>query len=248
MGKLLARAALGLVVALVAGPAAAQTTSDSTHHDAGSGAPVIGTPVSDAVVAMPSPMPIDVRGYQLTDSVHLGDVSSGVDYTYTRHKSDVIHAFISPYQSGSKLQTRDDTATMVQGDVDMLRQSLDDAARHGELSAFRTLSERTDGLHTAGRGVQGYALIAGITHRGGTTAPAFTTPPCSGRLMVNPRTSGACQQIAEIPGFQAYTYYAVYALPQWVVRVRAELPRQNAASEEAPDFAHKLVAALLGSH
>lgn len=115
------------------------------------------------------------------------------------------------------------------------------------MSAFQTLSERADDLHAVGHDVQGYALIAGITHRGGTTAPAFTAPPCVTNFLVNSPTAGMCQRIVEMRGFQAYTYYAVYVLPRWIVRVRAELPRQNAAAEEAPDFAHKLVAALLPS-
>ena len=93
--------------------------------------------------------------------------------------------------------------------------------------------------------VGAHALVAGITHRGGVSTPAFVTPQCTGRQMMNARTSSACTQAVSVERFQAFTYYAVFALPQRVLRVRAELPLQTAANEEVPAFAHSLVAALV---
>jgi hypothetical protein len=203
-------------------------------------------PVAESKTTLPS-LPLDVQGYHITDSAHFSGDKVLTEYTYTRNEHDDIHVFVAPYRSDSALRTKDDTVALIEGYVDVLRQTLDDAFRRGDLSAFRTLRERSDDLKTGGHTVHGYVLVAGLTHRGGVTSPQFEAPPCSARQMASQVTSGLCMRAAETRGFQAYEYYGVYALTDVVVRIRTEMPRQTAVNEEASDFSRKLVAALVAT-
>ena len=148
---------------------------------------------------------------------------------------------------------------MVQGDVDMLRQSLDGAYKRGELTAFQSLREHSDDFRTGGHTVRGYMLFAALTHVGGGTAQFNDPMSCAPAEMA--RNSGRCRPrsgfaqssdavatdvpLADVRGFQAYTYYGAYATPQSLIQVRAEMPQQSVVNEQVLDFAHKIVAALV---
>jgi hypothetical protein len=136
MHKALARAMLPLVSVGMAQYVGAQASADSFHRD--SAAPLAVAPTSEGApkqLAMPS----DVRGYQLTDSTALGGADAGVQYVYTRNKKDQVNVFVAPYQSDDKLGNREDTTNYVVGDVDAYYQSLEMAARQGNIDRFQLL-------------------------------------------------------------------------------------------------------------
>jgi len=262
MRKVLARVLLPLMGTGIAHQAASQAATDSLHRDSANSAAVASaaTPAAAGPDVSPMVMPVDVRGYRLTDSLQLGG-DAGTHYTYIRHKTDKIEVFVVPFTTATSPQTTDDTVAVVEGHVDRLRQSLDEAFKRGDLSAFQSMREHRDDLRAAGRTVRGFMMLAALTHRGGGTAQLADPLECSaaaragrsGRCppSMGPRSSDAPatgMSMADVRGFQAYMYYAAYALPQSVILVRAEMPQQSAASDEAPDFAHKTVAAMVATH
>jgi hypothetical protein len=226
--------------------AGAQGATDTTRRDSqvvanGGGA----VPITDEPTLVRQPMPADVHGYQIADSLRLG-VGNLTQYTYLHDRHDKITVFVSAYSGSSALRTQDDTITLIQGDVDALRQQLYTAFKNGDLRAFRAFAERGDDLHASGRTIRGYELVAGVTHVGGVTAPPTNTPLCENR---DATVAGAmprmCIDQGQDRAFQAYVYYAAYALPNCLVRIRAEFPRQVAADDDARDFSHKLIASLV---
>jgi hypothetical protein len=249
----LARVALAALSATIAYKAGAQAPADSTHRDSGNTAAAIATPAATApavgIIEAAPPMPSEIRGYHLTDSLRIPGASQATQYTYTRDQHDRVTVLASPYESGSPLRTQDDTTGMLQNTVDMLRVSLENAYHQGNLSAFRTLSEHSDDVKAAGHKVRGYVLVAGLTHRGAVTLPAVTNPMCPTR---DATLSGAIPRMCSNPAadrtFEAFMYYAAYALPERVIRVRADLPIEVAVNEQVPDFTRKLVAALTAAH
>jgi hypothetical protein len=261
--------ALGRTVVLLMGAgtvcqATASAQTDSIRRDTapgGAGVATANPPTTQSVVS-PLSMPAELRGYRLADSLRLVGANPGVRYTYAHDKHDKIQVFVSTYQDATALRTTDDTVALVEGDVDILRQSLDAAFKQGDLTAFQSMRERTDDLATGGHTVRGYMMLAALTHRGAGTAQFNDPLSCSAIEMA--QNSGRCPQrsrfpqssdavatdrpVSDVRGFQAYTYYGVYALPQYVIRVRAEMPEQTAINEAVPDFAHKMIASLMTAH
>jgi hypothetical protein len=235
--------------------AAAQAAVDSTHRDATTAAT---TPTGAVAGPTVMPIPTEIRGYRVKDSARLGD--QDVQYTYVHGKNDKITVLISSYASTQgPSATTEDTAAMVQGPVDVLRQSLYEAYKRQDLTAFQSLREHPDDFNTGGHTVRGYLLFAALTHRGGGTAQLNDRLTCDPAEMA--RNSGRCPPesrfarssdaaatdvpLADVRGFQAYTYYGVYAIPRALIHVRAEMPEQTVVNERVLDFAHKLVAALV---
>jgi hypothetical protein len=217
-----------------------------------------GTPAVALAGPTVLPIPIEVRGYRVKDSARLGD--QGVQYTYVRGKNDKITVLITPYPSTQAPGgTTDDTVAVVQGKVDVIRQSLDGAYKRGDLTAFQSLREHSDDFRTGGHTVRGYLLFAALTHRGGGTAQFNDPMSCSPAEMAQhsgrcPRRSQFAQSsdavatdvpLADVRGFQAFTYCGAYATPQSLIQVRAEMPQQSVVNEQVVDFAHKMVAALV---
>ncbi len=266
MRKTPVRAALVILSAAIGFDANAQATTDSSHHDSTSqvtAAAAAPTPASAMATAadVGFAMPLDVRGYRMTDSLRLRGAGQATQYTYTHPPHDRITVLVSPYDPGTPLRTRDDTTGMLQSTVDMLRVSLDNTYHQGDLSAFSVLSERTDDVKAAGHKIRGYSLVVGLTHPGAVTLPTGATTACNpGNNTVVARDtsqqfgSGASTETlrgCSTPSgraFEAYVYYAVWAFGDRIIRVRADLPLEVAANEQAPDFAKKLLAALAGSH
>ena len=248
MQMAIARAGL-LVVSLGIGyEAGAQSTTtagqDSTSQTPGAPAPSI-TPAV-AIVTAGLAMPADVRGYRVADSVRLPGANAGTLYTYARPPHDRITVLVSPYDPALPLRTQDDTTGMLQSTVDALRVSLYDAYRSGNLTAFSALGERGDDVKASGHKVRGYVLVAGLTHIGGATLPAA---PCHANNSPLAGSGAApCASFGFNRTFESYVYYAVYALPGRVLRVRADVPLEVAANEQVPDFAHRLVGALTAAH
>jgi len=118
-------------------------------------------------------MPLAVRGYQLRDSVRLGSDAAGVQYMYTRNKTDDIAVFVAPYRPDDKLGSADERSDYVLSDVDAYYQTLELAARQGNLEGFRLLHRGSDDLHTHGHSVIAAAVWA-IFARRGATRPVFT--------------------------------------------------------------------------
>jgi hypothetical protein len=170
-----ARAALALVSAGIAFDVGAQVTTDTVHRD--STAQATATPASASATNMTpgvATMPTAVRGYQRTDSVSLGGISDGVQYIYTRNKVDQINVFVSPYQSGDKLSSRDDTTNFTLNDVDQYYNTIYLAARQGTvLYDFNLLHRGPDDLHLHGHVVRGASVWA-TYHRRGTPRELFT--------------------------------------------------------------------------
>ncbi len=266
MRKTPVRAALVILCAAIGLDANAQATTDSTHQDptsqvtAAAAAPMpAGTAAAAAGVGFA--MPLDVRGYHMTDSLRLPGAGQATQYTYTHPPHDRITVLVSPYESGTPLRTQDDTTGMLQSTVDMLRMSLDNTYHQGDLTAFNVLSERSDDMKAAGRKIRGYSLVVGLTHRGAVTLPTLSTSACNAgnNTVVARDTSrqfGSGSSTEMLRGcstssgraFEGYVYYAAWAFGDRIIRVRADLPQQVAANEQAPDFAKKLLAALAGSH
>jgi hypothetical protein len=234
---------------------AAQASADSTRRDSTASA---STPAAAAPTRTPMAIPTEILGYRVKDSARVGD--QGVQYTYVHGKNDKILVFITPYPSTSAAGgTTDDTVATVEGDVDVHRQSLDGAYKRGDLTAFQSLREHPDDFKTGGRTVRGYMMFAALTHRGGGTAQFNDPMSCAPAEMA--RNSGRCPRrsqfaqssdavatdvpLADVRGFQAYTYYGVYAIPQSLIHVRAEMPQQTVINAQVLDFAHKMVAALV---
>jgi hypothetical protein len=244
--------------------ATAKAQADSIRRDTTTGGSGTATanPTTTQSETRPLSMPATLRGYRLADSVRLAGDNAGVQYTYVHDKHDKIQVFVSTYQDASALRSTDDTVALIEGDVDQLRQSLNTAFRQGDLTAFESMREHADDLTAAGRKVRGFMMFAALTHRGGGSAQLNDPMSCSpGEMAQNsgncprrsrfPQSSDAVATNApasEVRGFQAYTYYGAYALPQYVIRVRAEMPQQTAINEEVPDFAHKMIASLIASH
>jgi hypothetical protein len=264
MHRALGHTVVLLMTASTVYQATANAQTDSIRRDttAGGAGAAPTNPTTTGSEARPLSMPAELRRYRLADSVRLAGDNPGVRYTYTHDKRDKIQVFVSMYQATAALRTTEDTVALIEGDVDVLRQSLDAAFKQGDLTAFQSLRERADDLATGGRTVRGFMMLAALTHRGAGTAQINDPLSCSAADMA--QNSGKCPRRSRFPqssdavatnaptsavqGFQAFTYYGVYALPQYVIRVRAEMPEQTAANEEVPDFAHKMVAALIAAH
>jgi hypothetical protein len=180
---------------------------DSSRTDSAHG---VSTLPTSAVVAPSdsSAMPADVLGYRLGQVVPLPDPRQGTLYRY-EHDKDHINVYVSPYQSTDELRSRDDTTSLVFGDADVFRQSLDAGVHSGVLRGFRSTYARTDNISTSGREVYGYVVAAILARRGSAA--------------------------------ETYTYYGVYALPQGVVRIKAELPTPVAQFGQMSGFAHHLI-------
>jgi hypothetical protein len=244
--------------------ATANAQTDSIRRDttAGGAGATTANPPTTRSEARPLSMPAELRGYRIADSARLAGDYPGMVYTYAHDKHDKIQVFVSTYQDATALRTTDDTVALLEGDVDQLRQSLDGAFRRGDLTAFQSMREHPDDLATGGRTVRGYMMFAALTHRGAGTAQINDPMSCSPGEMA--QNSGNCPRRSRFPqssdavatdrpasdvrGFQAYTYYGVYALPQYVIRVRAELPQQTAINEGVTAFAHQMVASLIAAH
>ncbi len=263
MRKTPVRAVLVILSAAMGFNVNAQATTDSTHHDSTSqvtAAAAAPTPTSGmgAAADVGFAMPLDIRGYRMTDSLRLRGAGHATQYTYTQPPRDRITVLVSPYDPATPLRTQDDTTGMLQSTVNVLRESLDNDYRQGNLTAFNVLSERTDDVKAAGHKIRGYSLVVGLTHPGAVTLPTLSTAACNagnntvvGRDTSRQFGSGVSSEMtrgcSSGRAFEAYVYYAAWAFGDRIIRVRADLPLQVAANEQAPEFAKKLLAALAGS-
>ena len=134
------------------------------------------------------------------------------------HDHDTIYVFVAPYQSSDKVGTHDETTNFVLGEVDGFYESIYLAARQSALDRVQLLHRGSEDLQTHGHYVIAAAIWARRTKRG-----------TSGRVDV-------------------FTYYAVYALPHEVVRLRAEMPWTTAANFEVVAFTKALIAGLAAQY
>jgi hypothetical protein len=181
-----------------------------------------GAPPAQYAAASPGPLiiPVEARGYHLTDSVKLGKASDGMQYVY-KQRSDVAKVSVVPY-GGNRPVTQADTLSLVQQEVELVRRPIQDAARIGELQNLAQFGDRASVIRVGGRAVNYYWYFAGVRRRG---QPAV------------------------------FLYYAVYATPFGLVKVRAELPWNSAGSsgmlgvqtalDPLSSFGHTVVGAMM---
>src|SRR5579864_9391860 len=151
--------------------AVAQAPTDSAHADS------VATAAVGPTSATPLSMPKEVRGYRITDSIPLGP--RGTQYTYVHDKNDKIVVLVGQYPKTQPLVTAQDTEAITQQSVDNLRQSMDEAFKRGDLTAFQSMRERSDDFKTSGRTVRGFVWLGALTHRGGGTAQINDPMSCS---------------------------------------------------------------------
>ncbi len=134
-------------------------------------------------------VPTTAGGYTFADTLPLTDGSHGVEYVYKQAQNS-IRVLGGAYPAPLPV-TRHDTMTLVQSNVEPIRQAIEQAVQNQQMQAYHKLVDRADELTVGGHTIQYYWYLAEVQGIG-------------------------------VDGH--YVYYAAFALPTGLVRVRGDLP------------------------
>jgi hypothetical protein len=160
-----------------------------------------------------------VNGFEIAGDGTMRNGSPGHWYRYVHDKVDTVYVFVAPFPAGLGLGKSDDTATYVFNDIDQYRR----AFFAGLITAAH-----------AGASDQVSAPRSDPVHIHGTATHGYFVE------------TNFVTQNNRMP---RYLFYGEYALPQQIVRVRADLPAYRRSTSTLVGFTHGILDGLvLASH
>ena len=105
-------------------------------------------------------VPTEAGGYRLADTLPKTDGSQGVEYVYKQAQNS-IRVLGSRYVAPLPV-TRSDTLTLVQSNVEPIRQAIEQAVQNQQIQAYHKLVDRADEMTVGGHTIHYYWYLAQV--------------------------------------------------------------------------------------